>query len=109
MGGISDWIPKNGSDWGSLLLGGPLLYGAKKVLYDQPADAQKAGLDKASQMSSDSSAKLQQFWMDQQAKAQANYKPLQGMFASSYGTAGLQAPQLPAATNKPLKGMYGGG
>lgn len=93
-------------DWTDLIPGVGLAKMGKKSFFDDPANAQKAGYDQASQQTGVNQQKLMDFYMGQQARAQGFYKPLQSMFQSAYGTQGLQAPQLPG---KPLRSMYGGG
>lgn len=79
---------------------------ANNYFFEGPANEIKQAYDQASGMSQDNAQKLKDFYMQQQAKAQGFYKPLQSMFNSSYGSGGIMAPQLPT---KPLKSMYGGG
>ena len=67
----------------------------------------KAAYDAAMGQSSANSEKLKQFLMQQQAKAQGFYAPLQGMFNRAYGQgniAGPQTPQVPGSS--PLTTMY---
>lgn len=73
-----------------------------------PANEQKAALDAAMATSNQSNQDMMKYYGDQQTQARSYYKPLQDMFATSYGTGGMMAPQAPTAPGKPLTNMYGG-
>lgn len=94
-------------DFMDLIPGYSLLKYGKKKLFDEPATQAKLGYDTAAQQGNQGTSDLVNFYMGQQAKTQALYKPLQGMFNTAYGTGGIQAPQLPPRA--PLGAMYGGG
>lgn len=99
-----DWVPGVSNvagavrgDWAQAVGGWDtaLLRKANDYFFNDPANAAKAGYDQAGAASNAGTQKIVDFYMGQQAKAQANYKPLQDMFSSAYGTKGLQAPKLP--------------
>lgn len=104
-----DWIPgvsevsgaKKGN-WGQVFLG-PGMAG-KGMFFDDPANEQKAGYDAAMAKGDAGTQQLVDFYMGQQAKAQANYKPLQDMFKTAYGTNGIAAPALPGGAPPPKGG-----
>ncbi len=98
LGGATPWLEKLGGD-------------AKKTIFGDP-DAIKKAYDQAIGLSQKGSADIKNFLLGQQGKAQQFYAPLQHMFNASYGTEGLQAPQIPNASGAgvgPLAKMYGGG
>lgn len=87
----------------------PVIGDVWKGLWGDP-DAVKSAYDAQIQASKDSQAQMQQFLMGQKGQAQAIYNPIQGMFKSSYGTQGMQAPQIPHTQGVgPIQGMYQGG
>lgn len=85
---------------------GNTLYEIRQGIHGNP-DAIKAAYDQQIQASKDAQERMQNFLMGQKGKAQLFYGPLQHMYESSYGSEGLQAPQVPQA-NGPLSQMYGG-
>lgn len=97
-------------DWTHLIPGYDAAKGVKDYFFDKPAAQAKAGDTAGMGISTAGTQQLMDFYAKQQARSQAQFKPLQDMFAASYGTKGLQAPQLPGAgPGKPLRSMYGGG
>lgn len=80
--------------------------GAKNYFFDDPANQVKQAYDQAAGQSQQNMKQLTDFYMQQQAKAQGFYKPLQNMFNQAYGTGGIEAPQTPQSPGMPLKSMY---
>lgn len=89
---------------------GGALYDARQALHGNP-DEIKAAYDTQIQASKDAQERMMNFLMAQKGQAQSFYGPISRMFQSSYGTQGLQAPQVPQATAGmgPIQRMYGGG
>lgn len=81
--------------------------GVKKMLFGDP-DAIKEAYDKAMGYASQGSKDITKFLMGQQAKAQQYYAPLSNLFQQTYGTGGLDAPQIPQASAPgTLSALYG--
>lgn len=88
------------------LIGGAL-YDARQAIHGNPDDL-KAAYDAQIQASKDAQQRQMNFLMQQKGGAQAFYNPIQHMFQSSYGTEGIQAPQIPGVQQGPISRMYGG-
>jgi hypothetical protein len=87
------------------IIGEPL-YEARQAIHGNP-DAVKAAYDTQIAATKEQSKEMRDFLMAQKGQAQAFYGPLAHMFRASYGTDGIQAPQVPQAVG-PLAQMYGG-
>lgn len=80
----------------------------KKALFGDP-EAIKAAYEKAMGDARAGGKDITNFLMGQQGKAQQYYAPLANLFQSTYGTQGIQAPQIPQASNPgTLSSLYGG-
>lgn len=67
----------------------------------------KGDLTKATLANDARMGALKQFYLDQQAKALGLYQPINHMFQASYGTEGIQAPQVPQGPGTSLASLYG--
>lgn len=92
----------------SIPLVGESIYDIRQGIHGNP-DAIKAAYDAQIAASKEQSEAMKQFLLGQKGQAQAFYGPLQHMYQSSYGTEGLQSPQIPQSTAgmSPLASMYG--
>lgn len=81
--------------------------GVKKMLFGDP-DAIKEAYEKAMGYADQGAQRITNFLMGQQGKAQQYYAPLSHLFQSTYGTEGLQGPQIPQAQGPgTLSALYG--
>lgn len=105
--GLFDDYKWNTSEWDSI--GDvPILGDVHKGIFGDP-EAIKAAYDKAIGLSQKGSKDIKDFLMGQQGKAQQYYAPLANLFQSTYGTQGIQSPQIPQATGPgTLSALYGG-
>jgi hypothetical protein len=77
-------------------------------------EAVKAAYDKQIAASQQQSKEMKDFLMGQKGQSLQYWGPLQHMFDASYGTEGIQAPQMPGAASAapagkppgPLQNMY---
>lgn len=94
--GVSNVAGAVNGDWGRAIFG--VGDAAKDYFFDDPANTAKAAYDQAIGQSQASGKQIRDFLMGQQEKALGFYQPMQQLFNQTYGSSGIQAPQIPRAT-----------